>query len=93
MHHIFVGGYQPSGDAQLHADVLFRHAGAADIVIAAADSTIPVGSDAGLPGEIDAVVPGIATGPTVAGDLLVLHVQMTAGTDGYIEIGTHLTIP
>ncbi len=90
-YHIVAGGYQPGGDAQLHADVLFRPRSGSDQIIASADST-PIGSDAGYPGSIDANVAGGAA-PGGAGDLLVMRVHMVSGTSGYIELNTSLTIP
>ena len=89
-----VNGYEPSHDSQLHADVLYRHAGSADVVIASADSTNVVNPDLGVysPGDISADVHGDAV-PAKDGDFLVLHVQMTAGTTDYIELGTGLTLP
>ncbi len=90
-YHIVAGGYQPGGDAQLHADVLFRPHSGSDQVIASADST-PIGSDAGYPGSIDANVTGSAISGG-AGDLLVLRVHMVAGKSGYIELTTSLSIP
>src|SRR5437879_6377480 len=91
-YHISVGGYQSSKDAQLHADLLFRPQAGAEQQVATADSTILVGSDAGLPGDIDTDVAGAAA-PGARGDLLVLRVKMLSGTSGYIELGTSLTLP
>jgi hypothetical protein len=51
-----------------------------------------VGSDAGLAGDIYADVSAPAV-PGAAGDLLVLRVRMVAGTTGYLEFSTNLTIP
>ena len=91
-YHISVGGYNPSRDAQLHADLLYRPAVGQDVVIASASSNVAPGSDAGVVGDIDATVAG-APVPAKQGDLLVLRVKMVSGTDGYIEIGTNLTLP
>jgi hypothetical protein len=53
-----------------------------------------VDADLGVndPGDINADVHGDQVDAR-DGDLLVLHVQMVSGTDGYIEIGTSLTLP
>jgi hypothetical protein len=90
---IYVGGYQSSHDAQLHADVIFRPKQGAAKTIVSADSTVPVGSDLGVAGDIDATVHGEAIPTVASGDLLVLRVHMVSGTAGYIELGTGLTIP
>jgi hypothetical protein len=93
---IGVSGIQDSGatDARLHADLLFRHAAAADQTIASADSAGRVDGDAGLfaASEIRAEVTG-APVPAVQGDLLVLSVKMVAGATGFLEISTNLQIP
>ena len=89
-YHIGVSGYQSTRDAQMRADVIFRRNGSADVIVASADSSVPVPT--GLPGDIDATVSGAAV-PGASGDLLVLRVQMVTGTSDYIELGTHLTIP
>ena len=90
---IFVTGYQPTNDAQLHADLLYRPTGGPDQVIASSDSTVPVGADGGLPaGNIDATVDGAAV-PGAAGSLLVLRVKVTAGTSDYAELDTSIEIP
>jgi hypothetical protein len=91
-YHVFVTGYQPTKDAQLKADVLWRHQGAADQLIVTTNSMIPAGSDAGTPGDIGIDLDGPAV-PAQAGDLLVLKVTMTSGTGPYDELDTWLSIP
>jgi hypothetical protein len=91
-YHVSAEGYQPGGDARLHADLILRRAGAADQIIASADSNIGKGSDAGAPGGIDANLAGPAL-PSTCGDLLVLRVKMVSGSNGFIELGLGLTIP
>ncbi len=56
------------------------------------DSTVVSGSDAGLPGDINATLQ-VGSVPAQCGDLLVLRVRMTAGTSGYIEFHTSLSVP
>ena len=90
--HISAGGYQPGGDAKLHADLLLRHDGAADQMIIATDSTIPQGNDAGAPGGIEADLPSPAV-DSVCGDLLVLRVKMLSGSHKLSELGVGLVVP
>lgn len=86
------GGFQPSGDATLHAELLWRRSGQPDQTLATADSMGMAGADGGIPGNIDTMLQVGAT-PAQCGDLLVLRVKMTAGTDGYIEFGATLSVP
>ena len=81
-------------DAQTHADLLLRHVDGADVVLGTAEGATMIDPPAGIlsPGDISAdVVSDEAVG--AAGDVLVLHVHMTAGTAPYSEIVTTLRIP
>jgi hypothetical protein len=93
-YHISVVGMQSTMDAQTHADLVLRHLGAADVVLGSADgATTPDPANGILsPGDISA---DITTPDPVgaAGDVLVLHVKMDAGTGPYSEIVTTLRIP
>jgi hypothetical protein len=91
-YYVNVAGYQPSGDAKLQASLIWRHAGSPDETIGSVDSTVAAGSDAGLPGDIHAMVTAAAV-PAQCGDYLVLSVKMIAGSSAYDEIDTSLTIP
>jgi hypothetical protein len=81
-YHIGTMGTQAKMDAVLHADLLYRHAGFPDVVVASADGAL----------AIDADVEGPAV-PAQSGDLLVLHLSMTSGTGPYSELQTTITIP
>ena len=89
-YHLTTAGYQADKNAHLHADILLRHTGAADRVIASAESGTV--ADAGLPGDIDAVL-SAGEVPAVCGDLLVVKLTMTVGTSPYIELFTRVSIP
>jgi hypothetical protein len=88
---LYAGGYQPSGDAMLHADVIWR-APAGDQIVVSADSNVGPGSDAGTVGTISATLAGGAV-PAKCGDQLVLSVHLVSGTSDYIEFGANLKIP
>ena len=93
-YHLGAEGTQSSHDAVLHVDLLWRRTGQADVVIVSADSASTVQPDAGVlaQGDISADVDGPAV-PATPGDLLVLHLHMVSGTNGYSELQTTLTIP
>jgi hypothetical protein len=88
---IYAGGYQMSGDAMLHADVVWTSS-AGDQTIVSADSNIGAGSDAGTPGTIQTSVAGAAV-PAHCGDTLTLKVKLVSGTSDYIEFGANVKIP
>jgi hypothetical protein len=96
LYHIQVSGVQDAGamDARLHVDVLLRRAGANDQTLTSADSIGQADPDAGVfaASAIDARVMGAAASAAV-GDLLVLSVKMVAGSAGFLEISTQLTVP
>jgi len=88
---IYAGGYQMTGDAVLHADVVWTSQ-AGDQTIVSADSNVGAGSDAGTPGTISASVAGAAV-PAKCGDTLTLKVKFVSGSSDYIEFGAHVDIP
>ena len=81
-YHIKTMGTQAAMDAVLHAELLYRHAGFPDLVVASADGTLAIDTD----------VDGPAV-PAQAGDLLVLHLSMTAGSGPFSELQTKLVVP
>ena len=89
---ITASGFQPSKDAHLHADVTWHPQHGADQLIVSADSNYPVGSDAGVPGDIMGTFPGKAV-PATCGDQLILTLKMVTGSTGYIEFGVGMSIP
>jgi hypothetical protein len=87
-----VGGYQPAGDAKLHADVVWRAQGGGEQLIVSADTNVGKGSDAGAPGTINATLPAGAV-PARCGEQLILRIKMVSGSNDYVELNSSLTLP
>ena len=90
-YHVHADADTQSTDAKLRADLLYRHAGAADVILGGIDSTLqPPGFhlQPWLDGDVQA--PALAA---QAGDGLVLRIDYVSGTGPFTVIETSLTIP
>ncbi len=85
-------GYTRAADAQLHADIIHRHTGAADAILGGVDSTPQSTADFHLKPWIQGTVnaPPLSA---VAGDALVLHISYLSCTSDFTVLETNLSIP
>ena len=86
-------GYQQGNDARLHFDLLLRHPGASDSVIASVDGFRSISDDGGVPsGGVGAAV---SLGPVDAKcyDELILRTHYVSGSSPYLEFFAELSIP
>ncbi|HJU24582.1 MAG TPA: hypothetical protein VJ891_18930 [Casimicrobiaceae bacterium] len=90
-YHLHADGDTQSTTAKLHADLVFRHAGAPDATIGGIDSTPqPPGFhlQPWLDGDVHA--PALAAQPR---DALLVRIDYVSGTGDFTVIETSLTIP
>jgi hypothetical protein len=90
-YHIHANADTQSTDARLRADILYRHAGAADVTLGGIDST-PQPPGFHLQPWLDGTVNAAALAAQ-AGDGLVLRIDYVSGSGDISVIETSLTIP
>ena len=84
---LWVQGYQPSMDAVMRADLMWR-----DKTIGSATASAAAGVDGGFPGDLTTTVHGEAFTPA-CGDSLVLVLTLVSGSTPYNNIEAVLTTP
>jgi hypothetical protein len=90
-YHIHADADTQSTDAKLHADLLYRKVGAADVTIGGIDST-PQPPGFHLQPWLDGTLNEPALSAQ-AGDGLVVRINYVTGTGDFTVIETSLTIP
>ena len=89
---ISVIGDEPTADATVHFDLLWRASGAADQPIGQADARAD-DHDAGLTGgSVGAKIEAAAV-PAHCGDSLVLRAQVVSGGSAYLDFLVQMTTP